>query len=379
MANIVFNNGITVDVGAFGANPVLDDSLVGIANDYDISIAYEEYNKVQADMRIKDTQSYSVHQLFGYRIGGRELAKIQDNANKKKRIISFGNKKGYLSKDFGEEIECSYKMYNYLRNQQTLSGADSDVKEAYTQLMSDTKDLTLGKMETFIIEQVALFTQGFAVTADYGPGSATPNLQSVFSATHPILSTGGTFSNILSTPNKALSNVTLQEAIDILKTGVKLQNGKFVKQGAGTFYQLYVGTTLAVTARQILNTYGKQAGMYSGDYGLGSGATGNANQINKFFFEGNLVEIVELPNLGDIVSAEYGYGSTLGLQTNWFVMNPFVVDRQIALRKFEDYSTVMKNYQAPSNDKYIVDIRSNIAVDHYYVENGIVGSKGTTP
>lgn len=367
---ITFNNGITVETGALGSNPVLDDSLVAIANDYDVSLAYQEYGEVQSKMKILDTRAFSVHQLFGYRIAGRELALLGDDENKKLRKIQFGNKKGYRSKDFGEEIKVTYKMYQHLKNQQTLSWADSDVKEAYTTLMNDTKDLTLGQMETFIIEQIALFTQGFVETAEYGPGSSTPNLEPLFSASHPILGTGGSFSNILSTPNKVLSATTLQEALNILKTGVKLQNGKKVKQGKGVYYQLYVGVNNAVVARQILNTYGKQAGLYAG--------TGNnANLVNQFYFEGNLVEIVELPNLGDIVDASYGYGSTLGNETSWFLMNPFVIEKQVGLRKFEDYATVMKNYQTPSNDAYIVDIRTNIAVDHYYAEAGIVWSKGT--
>ena len=372
MARTVFNNGITVAVGAFGSSPLLDDSLVGIINDYDISIAYDEYARISTAMRIRMEKALSVSQKYGYRIAGKELPMLADGANKQKRVVEYGNKKGYLTKNYGAKIETTYLMGEYLRTQQTLAGASGDVQEEYVSLIQNTKDLQLGRLETSNIENVALFTQGFAATASYGPGSYTPNLEPLFSATHPILSTGGTFSNVLSTINKALSNTYLQEALNILKTGVKLQSGKYVKQGTGTFYQLLVGTNLAVTARQILNTYGKQAGMYAG-------TANNANLINQFFFEGNLVEIVEMPNIGDLVAeTAYGYGSTLGAQTNWFVMNPFVIDKQQSLKAFQNYAPVMKNYQKRDNDIYVVDIRANYGVDHFYAETGIVGSQGTT-
>ena len=227
------------------------------------------------------------------------------------------------------------------------------------------------------IETVALFTQGWTSSASYGPGSMTPNGVSLINASHPILSTGGTFRNTLSTIDKELTKARLQDAIDTLKTQVKLQNGKYVKQGPNPVYHLYCGTVLAVTARAILNTYGKSAGMFAGNYGSSTAAGSNANQINQFYFEGNLVEIVDLPSLGDIVDTSYGYGSTLGTGTMWFVMNPFVIDRLGALKKFEDYAPRMKNYEKDDNDTYVVDIRANIGVDHYYAEAGIVGSKGT--
>lgn len=360
---------------------MLDDGLVGIANDYDISIAYQTYATTQAAMGLRETSTISATQKFGYRIAGRELSILPDGFNKRARKIEYGNKKGYLTKDFGNQFETTYKMAAYLRNQQTLTGASDDVKQEYIQIIQDSKDLNLGRMETMTIEMVALYTQGWVDTAIAGPGSPTPNLNPLYFNAHVILGTGGTFSNVLSTPDQVLTNVTLQEALDILKTGVKLQNGKFVKQGAGTFYKLQVGTVLAVTAREILNTYGKQATMYAGAYGTNgtNTASSNANQYNKFYFEGNLVEVVELPNLGDIVELDYGYGPTLGLQTEWHVTNPFVVNTQQALRKFEDYAPVMKNYNVPSNDNYVVDIRANVGVDHYYAECGTVGSRGTTP
>lgn len=58
----------------------------------------------------------------------------------------------------------------------------------------------------------------------------TPNGVSLINAAHPILSTGGTFRNTLSTIDKELTKARLQDAIDTLKTQVKLQNGKYVKQ-----------------------------------------------------------------------------------------------------------------------------------------------------
>ena len=365
----IFNNGITVLTWAQGSNPVLDDSLVGIANDYDISIAYDLYASTQKQMSIRTTPTLSVSQEFGYRVAGKELNLLWDWQNKRQRRIAFGNKKGYLTKDYGNKFTTSYKMAQHLINQKTLQWASSDVKQENIELMQDSKDLNLGRMETMTTEMVALLTQGFVETATYGPGSPTPNLESLFSAAHPIIGTWGTFSNILDTPNEELTSVTLQEALDILKVGVKLQNGKFVKQGSKTFYKLMVGTQQAVTAREILNTAGKSAGMFSG-------RDSNSNEINKFYFEGNLVEICELPNLWDVVEAEYGYGNTLGSQTNWFVSNPFVLDKLMALKKFEDYAPVMKNYEVQDNDNFVVDIRANVAIDHYYAECGFVWSTG---
>ena len=58
-------------------------------------------------------------------------------------------------------------------------------------------------------------------------------------------------------------------------------------------------------------------------------------------------------------------------------MNPFVIDRAQALKQHTLYPPLMKNYQTPSNDNYVIDIRCNQSVDHYYAECWIVGSKGT--
>lgn len=378
MARTVFNNGITVDVWAFWSSPILDDSLVGIANDYDISIAYEQFANVQSAMRITSMPYVSVSAKYGFRIAWKELKLLPDMHNKARRTVEYGNKKGFKTKDYWEEIVTSYVMWEYLRRQNTLQWASSDVIQEYIELTQDSKDLNLGRMETYIIEHVALFTQWRSDDSDYWPWSMTPNGQPLFSDSHPVLWTWDTFSNVLSTENKELTNVYLQEALDILKTGVRLQNWKFVKQWGWTPYKLFVGTTLAVTARQILNTYGKVATMFSWGYGATSNTT-NASQINKFYFEWNLVEIEEIPNIWEPLDTSngYGYGSTLWAQTYRFAMNPFVIDRAQALKQHTLYPPLMKNYQTPSNDNYVIDIRCNQSVDHYYAECWIVGSKGT--
>lgn len=273
MARTVFNNGITVDVWAFWSSPILDDSLVGIANDYDISIAYEQFANVQSAMRITSMPYVSVSAKYGFRIAWKELKLLPDMHNKARRTVEYGNKKGFKTKDYWEEIVTSYVMWEYLRRQNTLQWASSDVIQEYIELTQDSKDLNLGRMETYIIEHVALFTQWRSDDSDYWPWSMTPNGQPLFSDSHPVLWTWDTFSNVLSTENKELTNVYLQEALDILKTGVRLQNWKFVKQWGWTPYKLFVGTTLAVTARQILNTYGKVATMFSWGYGATSNTT----------------------------------------------------------------------------------------------------------
>lgn len=153
-------------------------------------------------------------------------------------------------------------------------------------------------------------------------------------------------------------------AIDVLKTGVRNENGYKV-QGPRGFYKLYVGMDLAVTARQVLNTTGNQVGVYSG-------INANSNQLNQFSFMGNLVEIVEVPRLGDVDTN----GQAIGTEATWFLTNPRYLTTSKGFKTVSLYDPEIKNYLNNDTDGFVIDARLGFAVDHFGAEAGIFGSKG---
>jgi len=161
-----------------------------------------------------------------------------------------------------------------------------------------------------------------------------------------------------------LNATSLQFALDLHKAELKLQNADFVD--SPQVYKLYVSRALATTARSILNTPGSQAGVYAG--------TGNnANLANTFGFNGNMVEIVELPELGSILKD----GTVVGSNNYWFVHNQEFSTIAAAMRMITLYDAEVEVYENHSNKNTFVSVDLGFAIDHYGAESFIVGSRGT--
>jgi hypothetical protein len=184
----------------------------------------------------------------------------------------------------------------------------------------------------------------------------------LFDANQPYKNGTATFSNLLTTPNGALTAITLQDAIDKHKTALRLQNGDRVM--TPSVYKLIVSRENAVEARKILNTAGNQVGVFSG--------TGNnAQQLNQFSFNGNIVEVVENGFIGYTKTD----GSSVGDDGNWFLLNGDGAAMASAMRFITLYDAEVNVYQNDSNNNTYVSLDLGYSVDHYGLESFIVGSQ----
>ena len=361
MADTVFSNGIYVESGI---SEILDTSLVDITTDADVMDTIQNYTNIKSALMFTETPFISKDQKYGHKVGPTELDRINEGENKKMKEVSFTPKKGFEIKERANKVAVGYLTYEYLKQSKTLDGANNNVLTEFANLADETKDLTMSDMLTKQYEMVRLLTAGFSETADFGPGSSTPNGNPLFYAAHPYLNGTATFSNTSSNP---LTDANLQTALTALKTGVRAQNGKFI---GGNEFTLVVGRALSVTARNILQTTGNTVGQFAG-----AGTTTTRDTLlNTFSYKGNIVHLVTLDMIGELLND----GTTLGNAFNWFVMNPTYIKKNKCLKYFELYPTKLKSYVNDDNDDMYVSVRSSCAVDHYWAEAGIYGSNATS-
>lgn len=355
---VFFNNGINV---SSGGNILLNGLITDIVNEADLGL---DYNVLKTKMDFTDTRASSLDEVFTGVDGPTELSKIVENGLKPEKERTKLPDKGYAIVEYGNKITTSYLMRKRLETSSTLTTADPSVKKEWLKIYDDARYLLEGAMMNITQEMTMLWVEGLnPVSAFNGPGSPTPKGKPLFSLTHPVRDGTLTFANVAPT-NIAFSATNLQVAIDILKTGVRNENGYKV-QGPRGFYKLYVGMDLAVTARQVLNTAGNQVGVYSG-------INNNANQLNQFSFMGNLVEIVEIPRLGDVDTN----GQAIGTEATWFLTNPRYLQTSKGFKTISLYDPEIKNYLNNDTDGFVIDARLGFAVDHFGAEAGIFGSKG---
>lgn len=202
--------------------------------------------------------------------------------------IQTGYEKGYQLDKFAKVYPITNEFTRWAQVNKGLTGADSSVRAALDMIRMPMQYITDGAklQKQMLIAKV--FAQGGVSTSAYGPWSASPDGQPLFSTAHPIKGTGGTFSNRMAS-GKLLTAATLQEALNKFKTEILTNNGNFLIESKK--YKLMVPRLLATTARSILNSTGNQVNVLAG---TGS----NAALVNTFAFEGNTIELVEIPYFG---------------------------------------------------------------------------------
>lgn len=340
---------------------MINGLITDIINEMNLQDTTYKEDKVQ--MNFFDTRAISFDQTFTGVAGPTELDVINENGVKPEQDKTKLPNKGFAIVEWGGKIPVTFLMTQWLKTSQSLSGADSSVKREWMQFADNSRYLLEGAQMNITQEMIKLWILGLdPVTTVFGPGSPTPKGKPLFSQTHPVRNGTQTFANVAPT-NIVLTNANLQVAIDILKVGVRNENGYYVL--APQVYKLFVSKRNAVTARQILNTAGSQAGIYSG-------VAANANQKNQFSFNGNMIEIVELTWLGQ----RDKNGVLLGTDDYWFLSNPPQQQISRGFRIIDLYQPTMKNYINNETDAYVTDIRLGFAVDHYGAESSIFGSKG---
>jgi len=357
MAWVTFLNNISMSAGW---NTVLDSLQTDIVNQNNF---LQDINTIVSDYLFTPTTVLSVDQKFSALTWSQELDWLTENGVPVTQQRQTTPKKGYAIKEFWGKMEISWLMYQYIQKTQTLNWADGNVKEAFRTFADNAVFLLNGAKMNMAIEAANLISKWFSVTSLYWPWSATPKGQPMF-ATHTTTS-GKTFTNTLTTPNGAFSAVTLQDAIDIQKTKLLMDNGYRVRLPKQ--YEIWCSRALATTVRKVLNTPWNQPWMYSG-------TNSNANQLNAFSFNGNYVVIKELPFFWETDKN----GVAIWSDTAWFLVNAEGITETKALKvmKLIDWPAV-DTYENKDTKSLVTNARMAFAMDHYGVESYIVWSLWT--
>lgn len=340
---------------------VLDGFIIETADRNEIMEDHKQYISM---LDFTDTTLISPDQKFSTKSAGKGLNDLTETGLKAQRDFTFGPKKGVYQKEIGEKFSMSYLFTQWSRKAKAIAGAPDSIQAELTDMAHQTTDLIKGYDIRYAEEMLKVLTLGFAITTAEGPGSPTAKGLALFSASQTYGIAGqpgaGTFSNLLTGPSYtsiAIGTTQLQAAIDLQKK-IRDENGKKIIQPRNSAYKLVCSRVREVFWKQVLNA--------SSQY---SGQGANANQVNQFNFQGNLVEIVVVDLLGD---ADYN-GNTIGADDNWFLLNPTLLKKTKALRTYKLYTPRIKSWENDETDEMNVSIRAVIGCDHYGAEYGIIG------
>ena len=338
----------------WGGNELMDPMVTKVVDQMNLE---RKATAAKAKLWFVDTKPLSENETYGSVNGVNELPKILENWTKEEMLLSVGPTKGYSIVEYGSKITSSFLFWEWLKTAQTLKGASDDLRAEFVNQAKKTKKLLQAADMWVEIECTKVFAKGFAITAAKWPGSATPKGLPLFSASHTIYATGGTFSNL---ETGALTATNLATAIG-KHIAIRLENGSRVKQPRMEGYTLFVSADKELAARVILNDNSKFAGTGT-----------NANLGNQFMFEGSKVNLEVMDKLGDYDKD----GNIIGSTTQWFLVNMPALKEAEALKFIRLYSPLVKQYMNNETDQSIVDVRNGFAVDHFWAEYFIVGSNG---
>lgn len=361
---VFFNGGI--NVGA-GGNKLLNGLITKLSNEMDFQSEYADQKDI---LMFYEQQALSIDETFSGIAGPLEIDQITENGVKNEGSRTKLPNKGFDIIEYGEKLTTSYLMYQWLLSAQSIKGADMDIKKEWKQIARDSTYLIEGAMMRMVIEMTKVYTQGFWTPSTVkGPGSPTPKGNPLFSILHTSRNGALTWRNMgtssyLNQPITAADGkVRIQNALDVLKDVMRLENGKKLKRPKA--WDLIVSTTTAPIAAEILNVANNgRVSEYASD-------GNNASKKNIFNFEGNMVNLVELEILWDYDKN----GNAIGTSLMWFMRNPLFVQKSKCFKMVKLYNPVIKNYTNPDSDAQIVDVRVGYAVDHYGAECGVFGSK----
>jgi len=361
-----FTNGLTY---AAWATDVLNWLLTDIIDQDKLSYIGKQTEELKTKMHFTETKALNPEQKFTEAVGAYELDEIVEGQSLPMIDVEKGADKGFELKIYGNKLKITKYFMKWLEQNQNISGADSSIQAYYNRLASATINLNRGAMKTKYDEMANLIALATSSSNSYGPGSATAYGVSLANASHPIMDSTSTFSNVLDgsgqTLNKALSATSLQWALDNHKTALKMQNGDFVGNSAGV-YELRVPRALEQTARVILQSQDKTKLMFAG--------TGtNSKLLNTFTFSGNTVELKVIEPRGRTLKD----GTTLGSNTMRCLVNPEVLREGRALRIITLWGDNVETHYDFDTKNYFASIDLSFAVDHYGAQYGLIWSAGT--
>ncbi len=263
-----------------------------------------------------------------------------------------GFEKGFRVKVYARKMVVSKLLSKWIMKNETLASADPSVQTEIRKLMEDVTFLADGAKLTLNNEGIGVLANGFSVTQAYGKGSASPDGEALLSASHIVKKDGSTYSNL---ETGALSETTLEAAVAKHKTEIRMGNGRRVR--TADVYQLLVPRALETTARKILTADGFATGSY------------DPTQITVFDFKGNKVELI----VSDVLGQPDDNGSTVGTDTNWFLLNASLARTIRAFRVFELYGQEVTTWYDDDTGNFYVKLDMAFGCDHYQPEC-IVGS-----
>lgn len=360
---IIFNNGVNI---WSGGSDLLTALVKAITNEWDIqSTEYDDYLKL---LGYKSVTPLTINEEY-FSIGGdREIDRINENWVKPEYEITKLPWKGFKIQEYGGKITTSYLFYKWLQSSSTLEGADSSVKAERANVARQGKRLINAIKMRCLMEGIKVLTNGFSVSVSNGAGSATPKGLPLFSIYHTARNGNLVFANTANTHLPLTADAAwvaaLQYAINQLNTKVVGENGYELERPKNG-YDLMVSRDLAVIARQLLNqswTAVVQATAWI-DWSI--------LKANQFMFEGNRVNVVELPFLGKIDND----GNQIWTANMRFLRNADVINDSEALKCITLYPPEIKNYMVNDTDAYVIDVRAWFAFDHFGAELWLFGSK----
>lgn len=301
---------------------------------------------------------------YGSMDPGNGLSESAENAKAPELARRFGNSKGIYQKVYKGKITATGLFYDWLKNTKTLEGANSDIQASALSLAKDVKYTMDQGEKTKSQIMTKVLTLGASITAPNWPGSATPDGQPLFSASHPIAATGGTQSNLVTgtLPDTSTRITRLESAVAALR-GMRLANGDFVYTNIteASPYVLKCPVTEKYQWEKALN-----------GYKVWSGNGSNANQVNMFTVGGYNIIVEELPTLGTYDAD----GVIIGDTTASYLLNPAYLEEAEALRWYtvHDMSVVTDEVKDPRSFVALGELA--FGADHYGAELGIVKITG---
>ena len=324
----------------------------------DLADLMHDHKMVSSALHYTDTALSHQDQKYQTLHGPTGLQKVSEVSILPNKEILVGVKKGVYQELYGEKMTMSWYFSKWAKTAQSIVGASTQIQEEASKINQKAKYLLTAYDITRAELAIKVLTKGFSVTSAEGPGSPTPKGQSLFSASHTI-ATGGTQSNLVVGPsytNIATGAAQLQSAIDKLRNMVD-ENGKKIRNNSGK-YKLFCSVKRSPFWRQVINDGHEMSGQGE-----------NSNQVNIFNFSGYQIEVVELPQLGDVDTE----GNIIGSDNMWFVMNPSFITFAEALRSYQLTQPELKTYENDETGQLTASIRCTIGADHYGAELGIVG------
>ena len=357
---IYMNNLLTNAAGKDMLNPLVTDII------QQADLSFELKNNIYDKMGYVETRARAQDQMFGITIGAYALPEIVEGQDLPLLPLGHGNRKWFKVRQYGGAIPLTNLFKRWLETASVLDGADSSVQAEFANLRDNTRRLLDSAKKRMNMEATKVVTNGFTNTAF---NSSTPYGLSLFNASHPYAEGTQTFRNIMGgsygTTDKALSALSLQDMLNLHKSGIFLQNGDRIDTPGS--WTLMVSRKNAVTARGILNTPGNQVSQFSGTWA-------NPTQINTFYFNGNTVEILENPWLGYV---DQKSGEVIGTELQWFLINTEGMKAAKALRKITLQDPQLSTWTNNANKTTVSDVNVMADFIHVGAEYFITGSNGT--